>query len=191
MFSIFWGQKLQIHAWVIAKGKHLLNSQWFVEKGGYFWTLKISVFFEIGVFLRQKSAKRGVFFQHGEHWWVIQTSHVWRYRGQDRQPSVLRPSSWSILASDPTRDVHTKIYSLNRSCLGHRLLIYSIIPTLINKLFIILHIYYILTWIDHVLDIPRLIWCQDRQLSGLHPSSRQIYPGIRSQSGCPQQDLFP
>ena len=32
---------------------------------------------------------------------------------QDRQLSGLRPSSWSILASDPTWDVHTKIYFLN------------------------------------------------------------------------------
>ena len=31
---------------------------------------------------------------------------------QNRQPSGLRPSSWSILASDPTWDVHTKIYFL-------------------------------------------------------------------------------
>ena len=35
---------------------------------------------------------------------------------QDRQLSGLPegPSSCSILASDPTRDVHTKIYSLNK-----------------------------------------------------------------------------
>ena len=32
---------------------------------------------------------------------------------QDRQLSGPSPSSGSILASDPTRDVHTKIYSLN------------------------------------------------------------------------------
>ena len=44
------------------------------------------------------------------------------------------------------------IYPLDRSCLGHRLTIYSIM-----KLFIILHIYYILTGIDHVMDIPFVI----------------------------------
>ena len=33
---------------------------------------------------------------------------------QDRQVSGLRPLSRSILASDPTRVVHNKIYSLNR-----------------------------------------------------------------------------
>ena len=32
---------------------------------------------------------------------------------------------------------------------------------------------------------------QDRQLSGLGTSFKLIYPGIRSHSGCPQQDLFP
>ena len=31
---------------------------------------------------------------------------------QDRQLSGLHPSSWSILASDHTWDVHNKIYSL-------------------------------------------------------------------------------
>ena len=34
---------------------------------------------------------------------------------QVRQLSGLHPSSLSILASDPTRDVHNKIYSLNGS----------------------------------------------------------------------------
>ena len=36
---------------------------------------------------------------------------------QDRQLSGLRPSSLSILASDHTWDIHTKIYSLNISTL--------------------------------------------------------------------------
>ena len=45
------------------------------------------------------------------------------------------------------------IYSVDRSWLGHGVNIYRIIATLINKLFLILHIYYFLTGIDHVLDI--------------------------------------
>ena len=49
------------------------------------------------------------------------------------------------------------IYPLDRSCLLHRLKINSIISTLIHKLFLILHIYSILTGIDHVLDIPHVI----------------------------------
>ena len=55
------------------------------------------------------------------------------------------------------RSQSATIYPLDRSCLGHRHKIYSIISTLIQKLFIILHIYYNLTGIDHVLDIPRVI----------------------------------
>ena len=49
---------------------------------------------------------------------------------------------------------------LEHSWLGHRLKIYRIISTLIHKVFIILHIYYILTWIDHVVDIPHVIWAR-------------------------------
>ena len=63
-----------------------------------------------------------------------------------------------ILYLDRSRSA--MIYPLDRSCLGHRLKIYSIISTLIHKSFIILHIYYILTGIDHVLDIPRVIWAR-------------------------------
>ena len=44
----------------------------------------------------------------------------------------------------------TMIYPLGISRLGHRLKIYSIIKTLIHKLFLVLHIYYILTGIDRV-----------------------------------------
>ena len=60
-----------------------------------------------------------------------------------------------ILYLDRSRSA--MIYPLDRSCLGQGVKIYRIISTLINKLFIILHIYYILTGIDHVLDIPRVI----------------------------------
>ena len=60
-----------------------------------------------------------------------------------------------ILYLDRSRSA--MIYPLDRLCLGHRFKIYSIIPTLINKLFIILFIYYILTGIEHVLDIPHVI----------------------------------
>ena len=49
------------------------------------------------------------------------------------------------------------IYPLDRSWLGHRLKIYRIVSTLIHTLFIILHIYFILTGIDHVLVIPYVI----------------------------------
>ena len=38
-----------------------MNSQQFLEKGGNLGTLKICVFFEIGVLLGYKSAKRGIF----------------------------------------------------------------------------------------------------------------------------------
>ena len=45
------------------------------------------------------------------------------------------------------------IYPVDRSWLDHGVKLSRIISTLIDKLFIILHIYYILTGIDHVLDI--------------------------------------
>ena len=47
--------------------------------------------------------------------------------------------------------------SLDRSWLGQEIIMYRMILILINKLFLIFHIYYILTGIDHVLGIPRLI----------------------------------
>ena len=56
--------------------------------------------------------------------------------------------------------VPVMIYPVDISWLEHRLKMYRIISTLIHKLFIILHIYHILTWIDHVLDIPRVIWAR-------------------------------
>ena len=55
------------------------------------------------------------------------------------------------------RSQSAMIYPLDRSCLGHRLKIYRITSTLIHKLFIILHIYFILTGIDHVLAISHVI----------------------------------
>ena len=57
-----------------------------------------------------------------------------------------------ILYLDRSRSA--MIYPLDRSWLVHGVNIYRIISTLINKLFIILHIYHILMGIDHVLDIP-------------------------------------
>ena len=53
----------------------------------YFFTLKISVFFEIGVFLRQKSANRGLFFSTRRTLIGHTNSylHEWGYR--DRKPS--------------------------------------------------------------------------------------------------------
>ena len=49
------------------------------------------------------------------------------------------------------------IYPLDRLGLGFGVNIYRMILTLISKLFIILHFYYVLTGIDHVLDIRRVI----------------------------------
>ena len=63
-----------------------------------------------------------------------------------------------ILYLDRSRSA--MIYPLDRSCLGHGYKIYRIISTSINNWFTILHIYYILTWIDHVLDIPCVIWAK-------------------------------
>ena len=62
---------------------------------------------------------------------------------------------------------------VDRSWLGHVVKVYRIVSTLINKLFIILHIYYniILIWIDHVLYIPRVIWARIESSAGLRPSS--------------------
>ena len=60
-----------------------------------------------------------------------------------------------ILYLDRSRPV--MIYPLDTSWLGHRLKMYRIISTLIHKLFILLHIYYILMGMDHVFDIPRVI----------------------------------
>ena len=40
--------------------------------------------------------------------------HPLCYLSQNRQLSGLLPLSWSILASDHTRDVHNKIYFLNK-----------------------------------------------------------------------------
>ena len=68
-----------------------------------------------------------------------------------------------ILYLDRSRSA--MIYILDRSCLGHRFRIDRIISTLIHTLFIILHIYYVLTEIVHVLDIyslNRQYGCLDR-----------------------------
>ena len=47
--------------------KIILDVSFSFKKGSLFSTPKVSVFPEIGVFLGQKSAKRGVLFKPGEH----------------------------------------------------------------------------------------------------------------------------